>query len=62
MKEAGTFLAVCLKTYPCEDDMADFCDGKIVEPSDVKIYFKGKKYLVTKDCNKDYYRIIDDTL
>jgi len=50
-------LAICLKTYPDEDDMRDYCDGKI-EPCDVKIYHKGKKYLVTKNCNKEYYKLI----
>ena len=52
-------LAICLKTYPDEDDMQKYCDGELKEPSDVKIYHKGRKYLVVeKGLDKDYYKII----
>jgi len=53
-------LAKCLKTYPDEDDMMNYCDGKINDPCDVKIYHKGRKYFVVeKHYNKDYYEIIE---
>jgi len=41
-------LAECLMTFPCEDDMRDFCEGN-VEPCDVKIYYKGSIYLVLEN-------------
>jgi len=51
-------LAVCKKTYPDENDMIDCYDGKI-KPCDVKIYHKGRKYLVYPDhCDKEYYTVI----
>lgn len=49
-------LAICLKTYPDESDMQDFCDGKI-EACDVKIYYKGRKYKVAKGFDKEYYKL-----
>lgn len=53
-------LAKCLKTYPDEDDMQEYCDGKINNPYDVKIYHKGRKYFVVEEhCDKDYYKIIE---
>ena len=51
-------LAKCLKTYPKEDDMVEYAEGNI-EPCDVKIYYKGKKYYVhEKYCDSDYYEVI----
>ena len=53
-------LAICKKTYPDEDDMQKYCDGKIIEPSDVKIYHKGRKYLVmTEFYNEKYYTLVE---
>jgi hypothetical protein len=51
-------LAICLKTYPDEDDMRDYCDGKL-EPCDVKIYYKGEKYKVTDCYDKKYFELIE---
>ena len=52
--------AICKKTYPDEDDMISFYEGNI-EPCDVKIYYKGKEYLVTPEIyNKEYYELIVD--
>ena len=51
-------LAICLKTYPNEDDMRDYCDGKI-EAFEVKIYHKGKKYWVTKYFDENYYKLLE---
>ena len=51
-------LAICLKTYPDEDYMQDWYDGNI-KPCEVKIYYKGKKYWVTKFYNPEYYKLID---
>lgn len=53
-------LAKCLKTYADEDDMQRYCDGEI-EPCDVKIYYKGKKYKVDpRHYDKNYYELISD--
>jgi len=53
-------LAKCIKTYPCEDGMQAWCDGEI-EPSEVKIFYKGRKYLVApQHYNKEYYMLIED--
>ena len=51
--------AICLKTYPDENDMQDCCDGNI-EPCDVRIYHKGREYLVDKECDKNYYILVED--
>jgi hypothetical protein len=56
MKKEKQYLATCLKTYPDEDDMVMYYEGKI-EPHEVKIYHKGKKYLVTENYDKEYYKI-----
>jgi len=59
MREKDT-LAICLKTYPDEDDMEKYCNDEI-EPCDVKIYFKGEKYYVnSKYYNKEYYKLVND--
>ena len=59
LNERGEALAVCLKTYPDEDDMRAFCDGDIIEASDVKIYHKDKKYWVNpKFVDLNYYRVL----
>lgn len=53
-------LAICLKTYPDEDDMQRYCDGEI-KPYEVKIYHKGRKYLVVKDFfDEEYYKLIEN--
>ena len=52
-------LAKCLKTYPDEDDMQEYFDGKINEPCDIRIYHKGRKYYVVEETyNTDYYEIL----
>ena len=52
--------AICLKTYVDEDDMQGYWDGDIKCPSDVKIFHKGRKYLVIgKYVNEDFFKIID---
>ena len=52
--------AICLKTYVDEDDMQAYCDGDIKCPSDVKIYHKGRKYLVVEEyVDENFYKIID---
>jgi len=38
-------MAICKTTFPDEDDMERYCNGHI-KPCDVKIYHKGRKYLV----------------
>lgn len=51
-------LAICKRTYPDEDDMRDFCNEEI-ELNQIKIYFKGKKYVViTEFCDKYYWELI----
>lgn len=53
-------LAKCLKTYPDEDDMRNYCNGKINDPCDVKIFRKGRKYFVDeKHYNKNYFEVIE---
>ena len=52
-------LAICLKTYPDEDDMRKYCDGELEKPGDVRIYHKGKKYWVTKLFDEEYYKLIE---
>ena len=52
--------AICLKTYPDEDDMQKYCDGDIEKPEDVKIYYKGRKYKVMYEYyDKEYYKLVD---
>jgi len=52
-------LAKCLKTYPNEDDMQDYCDGKIKEPCDVRVFHKGRRYFVIKgNYDPDYFELI----
>ena len=54
-------LAICLKTYPDEDDMQMYCDGSIKNPEDVKIYHKGRKYWVVAEyADENYYKIINN--
>ncbi len=51
-------LAKCLKTYPNEDDMLEYCDG-ILEPCDVRINYKDDlHYVVEKYYNKEYYEVV----
>ncbi len=52
-------LAICLKTYPDESDMQDYCDGNI-EPCNVKIYYKGKKYKVGIGFNSEYFKLVNE--
>lgn len=52
-------LAICLKTYPDEDDMQRYCDGEIA-PHEVKMNFKGTRHLVNPDhYDPEYFEIID---
>ena len=51
-------LAICLKTYPDEDDMEKFVEGHI-EAFEVKIYYKGEQYLVTKYFDEKYYKLLE---
>ena len=52
--------AICLKTYPDEDDMVRYADGQIKNPEDVKIYHKGRKYKVNVNgYDEKYYKLID---
>ena len=52
--------AIVLKTFPDQDDMQDCIDGNI-EPSDVKIYYKGEEhYVVPKHYDKSYFKIIEE--
>jgi hypothetical protein len=58
----GKVLAVCLKTYVDEDDMVEYCEGKITKPCQVKIYHKSKKYwVVAQYVNQEYYKIPNET-
>ena len=53
-------LAKCLKTYPHEDDIQEYCDGKIDAPCDVRIYHKGRKYFVVEGhYDKDYFDVLE---
>jgi len=53
-------LAICLKTYPDEDDMQKYCDGSLDKPEQVKVYQKGRKYFINPEYyDKEYYKIID---
>ena len=53
-------LAKCLKTYPNENDMQDYCDGKIDAPCDIRIYHKGRKYFVVEGhYDKDYFDVLE---
>jgi hypothetical protein len=54
-----SYKAVCLKTYPDETDMQDYCDGKIWNPCDVRIYLKGETYLVQANANTQYFKILE---
>jgi hypothetical protein len=56
--EENKLLAICLKTYPNEDDMVAYCDGEI-EACDIKIYHKGRKYFVTKKYDKNYFKLLE---
>ena len=52
-------LAKCLITYPNESDMLAYSVGEIEEPSDVKVYHKGRKYFVMeKNHDPKYYEVI----
>lgn len=52
-------LAKCLKTYPEEDHMVEYCDGHR-EPCDVKINYKGREYFVSeKGHDERYFEVID---
>ena len=52
-------LAICLKTYPDEDDMGLFYEGEL-EPCDVKIYHKGEEYLVNPQFDEEYYKLCQE--
>jgi len=48
--------AICKKTYPNEDDMQSFVDGKIKNPCDVRVYIKGQTYsVVGQFCDLKYW-------
>lgn len=50
-------LAKCKKTYADEDDMVSYAEGNI-KKSDVKIYIKGRDYLVYPEYfNEDYWEL-----
>ena len=51
--------AICIQSYPDEDDMVDYCEG-IKEPYEVKIYYKGRKYLVEEGFDKRYYKLSEN--
>ena len=50
--------AICIQTYPDENDMIEYVEGN-KQPYDVKIYYKGKKYLVKKGFDKRYYKLAE---
>ena len=50
--------AICIQTYPDEDDMKDYAEGD-KQPYEVKIYHKGRKYLVEKGFDKRYYKLAE---
>ena len=50
--------AICIQTYPDEDDMIDYTEGD-KEPYEVKIYHKGRKYLVERGFDKRYYKLAE---
>lgn len=59
MEKNKKVLAVCKKTYVDEDDMIEYANGKIKEPSDVRIYYKGGNYIVDrKSFDKKYYKLL----
>lgn len=59
MKKSKKVLAVCKKTYVDEDDMIEYANGNIKEPSDVRIYYKGGNYIVNKNSfDKRYYKLL----
>lgn len=52
-------LAICLKTYPDEDDMIEYSEGNIKCLGKVKIYYKGKKYKVVPEfVDEKFYKIL----
>lgn len=52
-------LAICIKSYPDEDDMLRFANGVIKEPGDVRQFIKGKKYYVVPHCfSEKYFKLI----
>jgi hypothetical protein len=49
--------ATCIRTYVDEQDMMDFVNGE-KKPHEVKVYHKGRKYLVVKDyVDLNYYKL-----
>jgi len=53
------YKAVCLKTFPDENDMQDYCDGDIWNSCDVRIYTKGETYMVQSNANTQYFKILE---
>lgn len=51
-------LAICIKSYPDEDDMRSYCDEEITL-DEVKIYYKGRKYWVSKGYDEKYYKLFE---
>ena len=51
--------AICIQTYPDENDMIDYTEGN-KQPYEVKIYHKGRKYLVEKSFDKRYYKLAEN--
>jgi hypothetical protein len=52
-------LAICLKTYPDENDLQKFRDGEITDISEIRFYEKGNLYFVyEKTYNKEFYKLI----
>ena len=49
--------AICIKSYPDDEDMFEFVEGN-KKLDEIRIYHKGKKYLVNKGFDKKYYQII----
>jgi cell fate regulator YaaT (PSP1 superfamily) len=51
--------AICLQTYPDENDMISFSDGDL-ELNKVRVYHKGMRYVVyKKGFDKNFYKLLD---
>lgn len=52
-------LAICLKSYPDEDDFDEYQNGTM-KLDEVRQYKKGEKYFVVeKYYNKSFYKVIE---